>query len=149
MEDDTLQIEIKKLTDQFPKFKSISQIAIYYDWGWYPILTEFLEKIYPILEKENGFDEFYITQIKEKWGSLRIYVSAATDEIFDIIDETEDLSEHLCEICGTKDDLVITSGWVKTYCKDCAIGQSSNFEKPNHTAETLIRIEQLFKKWSI
>ena len=65
-----------------------------------------------------------ITQIKDKFGGLRFYCSA-TDEIFDLVGEAEDKSYHICEVCGSSDDVSQTdTGWVYTYCRKCKIRQT-------------------------
>jgi len=56
-----------------------------------------------------------VTQVKEKFGGLRFYVSAATDEQFAYIRFAEEMSLTTCDVCGdrgrpTKD------GWIVTRC---------------------------------
>lgn len=73
--------------------------------GWYELLKELSKKLYPLIEESrkvpNEFG-FYskATQVKEKFGGLRFYMTTASDEMHDIIDEFEALSTKTCEICG-------------------------------------------------
>lgn len=59
-----------------------------------------------------------ILQIKEKYGTLRFYVGAAPDHVFDAIDEAEARSAVTCERCGAPGQ---TRGgsWIRTLCDDC------------------------------
>jgi len=57
-------------------------------------------------------------QVKEKFGGLRFYVNAASDEQFRIITKYEDLSYVTCEDCG-KPGKERPGGWIRTLCNDC------------------------------
>lgn len=84
--------------------------------GWGDLIWETLEKI----EKANDNDPtLKIPIIKEKFGTLRIQMFCATDEIFDIIDEAERKSETICERCGSLDAKTTNNGWVRTLCSTC------------------------------
>ena len=52
---------------------------------------------WPVEEQE----EFYIIDIKEKWGRLCIYTSFTTDELEKVIEKYEALSTQTCYICGS------------------------------------------------
>lgn len=56
-------------------------------------------------------------QIKEKWGALCLYAST-TQEIRDVLDKYEIMSECYCIYCG-KPARYKTHGWVEYYCEDC------------------------------
>jgi len=55
------------------------------------------------------------TQIKEKFGTLRIYTSQLDPYIEGMIEMAEDMSEHICEKCGNKGRLY-NINWHKTLC---------------------------------
>lgn len=57
----------------------------------------------------------YLTQVKEKFGTLRIYVSRATAEAHAVIEAMESLSAVTCEECGAP-GLRAGRGWVRTLC---------------------------------
>lgn len=87
--------------------------------GWYNIIYETLSQIYAIAKVNRLFEgdyPLYLTQIKEKYGSLRIYVSWVTDEIFDILNNAEERSLKICEVCGKKGELRGKMSWIKTLC---------------------------------
>lgn len=56
-------------------------------------------------------------QIKEKWGELRLYASAA-HEISEVLDKYELLSICYCNRCG-KPARYVTKGWVEYCCEKC------------------------------
>ena len=67
---------------------------------------------------EKFLNEYYPTQIKEKYGGLRWYDNGFTEEGFDIISKYEKLSERTCIVCG-KPAKWITCGWIMPFCDDC------------------------------
>jgi hypothetical protein len=79
--------------------------------GWRPIVSAAVEAI----GKRQGF----ITQIKEKFGGLRIYVHGGDyDAIDDIIRTAERECAITCEICGKPGTLRNLKGWLKTACEE-------------------------------
>jgi hypothetical protein len=67
--------------------------------GWVPLLIEFARAA----ERLDVCDVL-ITQIKEKWNTLRIYHSAGgldQDELNDLALDIEERSAFLCEVCGS------------------------------------------------
>lgn len=58
-------------------------------------------------------------QVKEKFGSLRFYMTSNTDEIDDLIDKAEEKSYKTCEECGCPGKLR-NGGWMTTLCDSCA-----------------------------
>lgn len=66
--------------------------------GWFALLGLCIFKIGEVCKREKL--EVFVTQVKEKFGTLRFYMSGETDEISKIIAEAERLSYNRCEICG-------------------------------------------------
>ena len=62
-------------------------------------------------------------QIKEKYGTLRLYASA-TEEIMHVLNKYEILSSFYCIDCGKISEYV-TKGWIEYYCKDCYLKHTS------------------------
>ena len=87
------------------------------DKGWWPLV----EPVYNRIQELNGAGAgIEITQIKEKWGQLCIYVSGAPHEIRKMIEEAEKKSVHVCEHCGEPAERIwSTTGWIHTLCPDC------------------------------
>jgi ribosomal protein L37AE/L43A len=66
---------------------------------------------------------FCIDQIKEKFGTLRFYVSGpASDDMMRAIDDAEIQSAHTCEVCSNLGVVRVSKGgfWLKTLCSECA-----------------------------
>lgn len=59
------------------------------------------------------------TQIKEKFGQLRIYAFPANEEMYDAIEEIEKRSAKICETCGAPSKIHNRGGWLKSICKPC------------------------------
>ena len=76
--------------------------------GWSSLIDEVFDR----LEK---FPDVYISQTKEKWGRLRIYVFGVDEETLDFIDEIEERSGTVCEICG-KPGKLREGGWIVCRC---------------------------------
>ncbi len=85
--------------------------------GWHPLIMDALGKIQKIVDEE-GLD-VRVTEIKEKYGGLRIYLDSYTDEIQTIIDAAEEKSLTTCEVCGKEAKQHIVNGWVCTRCDIC------------------------------
>ena len=59
-----------------------------------------------------------ITQIKEKFGDLRVFLAGANDAAFDLVHEAEDQSSTTCEWCGAPGQKR-QDGWILTLCEIC------------------------------
>lgn len=81
--------------------------------GWYDLLYELCVEI----KDTNPPDDFIVLQVKEKFGGLRFYVGAATDEVFNIIERYEQKSETVCEECGSAGRTRNRGTWLKTLCE--------------------------------
>ena len=86
--------------------------------GWYDLLDAMFECIQKDLEKTPR-PNFKITQIKEKFGILRIYIENSNQYIDKIILQAKSMSEHICETCGEYGQLRDSSYWKKVRCNDC------------------------------
>lgn len=80
----------------------------------------FCEELKEALHKlpKDELKSFWIYDIKEKYGTLRISCTWYTKEIDDVISKYEKLSQKTCINCG-KPAEVITRGWISPYCKEC------------------------------
>ena len=91
--------------------------------GWFDIIWDLSSKLEPIIQKfidENQDTELYpkASQVKEKFGGLRFYMTCGSDEIVGLISEAEALSYTTCEECG-KPGEARRGGWIHTLCDDC------------------------------
>jgi len=85
--------------------------------GWWQPICELLDKLQTIEDRDKiGLE---ITQIKEKFGGLRVYTNIGTDEIWNLIEEAEARSFTICEFCGKSGKLRLNHGWYTTLCDEC------------------------------
>lgn len=88
--------------------------------GWEPLIrrcSEKLEKLILALPDPDT-NMCKASQIKEKFGSLRFYMTGETDLMSEAIREAEKESMVTCEECGSPGSLK-GFGWVKTLCDSC------------------------------
>lgn len=78
--------------------------------GWAKLYT-------PIIEYANK-NHITIMQVKEKFGSLRVYCEY-NQHLEQMILEAEKLSSITCEYCGEPGKLRNNRGWYKTLCNKC------------------------------
>lgn len=71
-------------------------------------------------EKSKIIPQVQFVQVKEKFGSLRVYTNnVENDNIYAYISFAETLSEKTCEVCG-KYGKPSSGGWIKVTCDDCS-----------------------------
>ena len=63
-----------------------------------------------------------VSQVKEKFGALRIYTDGAPEYIWDLANELEVKSTKVCEDCG-KRGKPRSGGWIRTLCNEHADGR--------------------------
>ena len=98
--------------------------------GWRKAFGEQMcEEIREELVRVDYLQKYRITQIKEKYGTLRWYDFGCTERMLrEIIPKYEHLSARICIRCGNPATKVST-GWISPYCDACAdiIGQYERF----------------------
>ena len=74
--------------------------------GWFEIIADFVIKLDSHLRKnpEMMREKYIIMQVKEKFGSLRIYLHSSDFYLNSLIAETEKRASNSCTICGNKVD---------------------------------------------
>lgn len=130
----------KELYDKYPSLFSlkdnnrepIGAYGIECDDGWYDILSSICFMVeqherniegnnkYRISQNQNPIDygPFQFTQIKEKFGGLRVYSNGGDEYTRGLIGMAECWSYKTCEICGNKGQTT-KHGWLKTICEKC------------------------------
>ena len=77
--------------------------------GWYDIIRELSAQLEPL-----GVSA---AQVKEKFGTLRFYVTEGwTEEVQQLINRAERKSSHTCEVCGERGE-IMGRGWLKVRCE--------------------------------
>jgi hypothetical protein len=80
--------------------------------GWFDILDELFAKM------EASDTEIKLTQVKEKFGTLRVYYYGGDDTVDKWVEAAEARSAVTCEQCGQPGELRGTR-WVYTACDEC------------------------------
>lgn len=88
--------------------------------GWFDLLLECATRIEAEINKLPADEQqhYVAHQIKEKFGTLRFYMSHETEEMSAIIRVAEEKSAITCEVCGSSGTLR-PGGWIKTLCETC------------------------------
>ena len=121
------------LRDLLSRFTSGYVGRIYCGRGWYPLICKTNRQLRFIAP------DYSVFQIKEKFGTLRFYAEMpppspeVTEEEHDIrrgifeaiIERAENMSDHVCEICGKYGRLMVPrqGSWIRTLCSSCAVEQ--------------------------
>ena len=92
--------------------------------GWEPHIRYLSSQLEPLVQKlidENTDAKIVprVSCVKEKFGTLRFYLTCGTDEMFDLIHFFEEGSESICEACGKHAKLRSSGGWCITLCDCC------------------------------
>lgn len=149
----------KTLTEEYPYLlpKSMTTGEVYPDYdytyivgeydlpeGWLKLFLQCCEDIKEPLSRAGDLDKFRFMQVKEKYGSLRMYTNGATKEVHDILDKYEFLSQQVCCVCG-KPAAVMTYGWICPYCAEHVMDSRTNIDDSE-----LIEIKTSYvrKTWS-
>ena len=109
------------------------ETKVEYDWefteldsmptGWRKAFGEQMcEEIRQALIEDDDLDRWRIVQLKEKYGSLRLYDNGYKpgSRVPEIIDKYSRMSERICVRCG-KPATRITTGWICPYCDECCL----------------------------
>lgn len=104
-----------------PSTSSLMSFGCECDDGWFDILYSLCVVIQQHIENGHWqYDEPYrFMQIKEKYGTLRVYDSGFDDFIAGAIRVAETMSYVTCESCGAPGKLCCATGgyWLKTLCR--------------------------------
>ena len=89
--------------------------------GWRNAFGERMcEEIRNALIEEDYLNEYRISQIKEKYGTLRWYDFGTTRKVYDIISKYGYISGFICMQCGSPYAKEFNDGWISTLCENCA-----------------------------
>ena len=78
--------------------------------GWQPLVRA--------IEQIAEAHEYHISDVKEKFGTLRVYCTAP-EWFQDFVDACEAASAHICEQCGKYGEQDTLNGWAMTLCEQC------------------------------
>lgn len=112
-----MQAQWQTIKDQCP---NLYREGVYFEClpGWHKIILDLSLKLEEIIKRHPHGEAMYASQVKEKYGSLRFYMSCETEAITKLIEEAEHLSCKICEACGEPGKHRIKS-WSETRCDKC------------------------------
>ena len=120
--------------------------------GWYKLIYELVHDI-RINDLKKGDWITKATQVKEKFGGLRFYVTGTSDKNWALIRNAEQKSYAVCEETGSEVEVgTWNNGWVRTICRKEALRKfydlsdkgelnGKRFEecwKPSEKSETIV-----------
>jgi len=106
--------------------KSMMETCMYWGFdcmdGWKDIVRDLSLKLEALIVAmpEEERKSFKAAQVKEKFGTMRFYMTTETDEMEKLINEAEAASAVTCEYCGAAGTLR-TQGWCFTLCDKCDV----------------------------
>lgn len=86
--------------------------------GWFRLFLLYCKNIKSSLEKSNYIDEFMFTDVKEKYGTLRLSNNGEPSSTKYITYCYESFSKFVCQHCGSMADRQ-TEGWIMSLCNNC------------------------------
>jgi hypothetical protein len=123
--------KIESIRDRFSRYMDdVSHLEV--GEGWLLIIDSMFDGVKRCLaDADLPAEVVRFTQIKEKFGTLRVYWNFDYDleipenvrtDIQAIVDHVEDLSACTCETCGVPGELR-SGSWIKTLCDGCENGK--------------------------
>ena len=103
--------------------------------GWWTILDTYIPQILAI-------DPEAQIEVKEKFGTLRIWVGSETIDDWGVfspfIEAAEEASKTVCQICGEPGYCRPNKGWIQTLCDRCFEMKPKNrYQLANNLADLL------------
>jgi len=121
--------------------------------GWVSSLLNVLHKHYGLTKRKPCHCRKYkanhpcASQVKEKLGGLRFYMTHSSVEIEKHIDEAEAKSYKTCEECGQDGELRNDAGWLTTLCETHAISRRTGKRIP--TSEEIEKMtDEEYDAWA-
>jgi hypothetical protein len=91
--------------------------------GWFPLLAE----LFDALSSRRKDGTFWIVQVKEKFGTLRVQVAFEEDDrglrrdVYSLLAIFEERSSTICERCGSTQGFLTTQPWERVRCPRCSL----------------------------
>lgn len=91
--------------------------------GWFEIINSMCSLIESYISNLpiELRDQVFAEQIKQKFGSLRVYFSKNLSYIDGVIDMSEKQSLFICENCGLYGKITSSNGWFRVLCNLCFV----------------------------
>lgn len=120
-----------KLYEKYPKIfrqKDLDKKQTAMCWGiecgdgWYNLIDQLCTNLQENIDHNSHtgkYPQLEAVQVKEKYGGLRFYTMNSSSEQDAVITFAEQLSETICEKCGSTINVTQTKGWIMTRCETC------------------------------
>jgi len=89
--------------------------------GWYWLIDQLCNTIQRYINDNQHLQiaQVVAEQVKEKYGGLRFYFRGGDNLIEGMVWLAEHLSLHICETCGSTQNVSQSEGWIVTLCDKC------------------------------
>jgi len=93
--------------------------------GWHDIIRDLSAELEAMILKlpPEAQEQVKASQVKEKYGGLRFYMTASTDEMEKAIGRASRKCSTICEDCGQPGKNEELFGWWRTRCHDCYLAE--------------------------
>jgi hypothetical protein len=100
--------------------------------GWEPLIRRLSQKLEDLIKTGLPNAEVLVRalQVKEKYGTLRFYLTCGTDAMYKEIGFAENESATVCEYCG-KPGRLTGHGWYTTLCVECCPNEPDEPDEPD------------------
>lgn len=92
--------------------------------GWKKLFLDMCDEILSAIKNTDTYHHLMFSQVKEKFGELRVYADNSNDEVNKIIDKYTDISLKTCICCG-EPATRMSRGWISPFCDKC-IGNTAS-----------------------
>ena len=122
--EDVLRERFKKLLiiDDINSMSDFNLFGFQIGDGWFDIIYRAFSRMQGRVDEHDIL--VGVTSVKEKYGTLRLYLATDDTVLDDIAEEAERESETACEVCGMKGSKVRRMGWYNTLCEKHASGDA-------------------------
>ena len=86
--------------------------------GWFDLIDVLCDRIQRRVEISPDV-MCEVSQVKEKFGGLKFYISGGDEYIKGLINFAESMSYKICTECGGSSDNQAKRGWIYTLCENC------------------------------
>jgi hypothetical protein len=114
------------LTEKYPKINQEDYIwrelikSQPYMLGWHDLIIELVQAVETVYKEwHTPIEEFKITDIKEKYGGLRVDCKTTIDAVYALIVRCENKSQTVCEQCGKTGKIRTGLNWELCLCTEC------------------------------
>lgn len=113
--------------------------------GWFHLLDQLFSCLaFEVEWKVKGnprkfahLNNFQVTEVKEKYGTLRVYVVNSDPSLDAHIHMCGEFSRRICELCGAPGSALI---WHQCRCRDCFLQSDPNSARLAAVPDTMLEL---------